>query len=112
MTDPLAGFSLNELAFEVGRLSILSEFRSGFGSASAPLGGGAKVPSPSGAVSRVFASYAFGRFRLRASGQPSCGEYFGFLNPQQLFQEIGCIVHDIMTKIGELSGKTKDQSAT
>ena len=57
-----------ELACVVGWFRALGEFRSGFGSASAPLGGGAKVPSPDGAVSRVPSSYAFGRFRLRASG--------------------------------------------
>ena len=54
-----------ELVCEVGWFRALGEFRSGFGSASAPLGGGAKVPSPDGAVSRVSASYAIRRFRLR-----------------------------------------------
>jgi len=36
-------------------------------SKSAPLGGGAKVPHAYGAMTRVFAGYAFGRIQLRAT---------------------------------------------
>ena len=43
---PLSASASGELAFDLGRFGLPGEFRSGFGSAPAPLGGGAKVPIP------------------------------------------------------------------
>ncbi len=64
-----------------------------FGTLSYSEGGGAKVPSPSGALSREYGSYAFRRFRLRAPSfdctPPWENEDMSFSMPEEeLFKQL------------------------